>query len=378
MAIVSERGVYERLGVRRIINGVGTVTRLGGTLMPPEVVEAMAQASRSYVDLDELHRQAGEVVARCTGAEAGYVCAGAAAGLVLSTAACVAGSDPAKIRRLPDTTGMKNEVIMHKSHRNGYDHAIRQVGVKLVEIGFANSTASWELESAIGPNTAAVAYVVAPWLQRSAALPLPEVTRIAHAHGVPVFVDGSATLPPHENLTRFIAQGADLVTYSGGKGIRGPQTSGILCGRRDLIAAAVAQGNPNHAIGRPMKVGKEEIIGLVTALEMYVQRDHAAEFRAWEARAQVIADAAKGLEGLYGREMHDDVSRWAPQAVISFERRWKGPSPSEVAAALQSGDPSIRVTSRADEITVATMTLEEGEAEIIAHRLREVLTGSHP
>lgn len=373
MAMVSERGVYEQLGVRRIINGVGTVTRLGGSLMPPEVVEAMAKAARSFVDLDELHRKAGEVVARCTGAEAGYVCAGAAAGLVLSTAACVAGSDPAKIRRLPDTTGMKNEVIMHKAHRNGYDHAIRQVGVKLVEIGFANATAPWELEAAIGPNTAAVAYVVAPWLHPTAVLPLEEVVRIAHERGVPVFVDASATLPPHENLTRFIKAGADLVTYSGGKGLRGPQTSGILCGRRDLIDAAIQQGNPNHAIGRPMKVGKEEIIGLVTALEMYVQRDHAAEFQEWEARAQKIADAVKGVEGLYGREVHDDVSRWAPQALISFENRWKGPRPSEVAATLRAGDPPIYVTSRPDELSVAAMTLEAGDAEIIAKRLREAL-----
>jgi len=373
MAVVTEPDVYQRLGVRRIINGVGTVTRLGGSLMPPEVVEAMVQASRSYVDLDELHRKAGEVVARCTGAEAGYVCTGAAAGLVLSTAACVAGSDPAKIRRLPDTSGMKDEVVMHKSHRNGYDHAIRQVGVKIVEVGFANSTASWELASAIGPNTAAVAYVVAPWLQRSAALPLDEVVQIAHERGVPVFVDASATLPPHENLTRFIRSGADLVTYSGGKGIRGPQTSGILCGRRDLIDAAVLQGNPNHAIGRPMKVGKEEIVGLITALEMYARRDHAAEFREWEARAERIASAVKGIEGLYGREMHDDVGRWAPQAVIAFERRWSGPSPREVAAALRAGDPPIYVTSRADELSVATMTLEAGDAEVIAWRLREVV-----
>jgi len=373
MATVSEQGVYERLGVRSIINGVGTVTRLGGSLMAPEVVAAMAQASRSYVDLDELHRQAGDVVARCTGAEAGYVCAGAAAGLVLSTAACVAGSDPAKIRRLPDTSGMKNEIVMHKSQRNGYDHAIRQVGVTIVEIGFANATAEWELEAAIGPKTAAVAYVVAPWLQKSAALSLDVVVRIAHQHNVPVFVDASATLPPHENLTKFIRQGADLVTYSGGKGIRGPQTSGVLCGRRDLIAAAVAQGNPNHAIGRPMKVGKEEIVGLVTALELYVQKDHAAEFRHWEERARTIVSSVQGIKGLYGREVHDDISRWAPQAVITFERGWNGPSSQDVAAAMRSGDPPIYVTSRPDELSIATMTLENGDAELIAKRLREIL-----
>ena len=367
-----QRGVYEKLGVRRIINGVGLVTRYGGSVMPPEVVEAMAEASRSYVDLDELQRKAGEVIARCTGAEAGYVCAGAAAGLLLATAACVAGTDPAKIRRLPDTTGMKNEIIMHKSQRNGYDHSVRAVGVKIVEIGFANATAPWELDAAIGPATAAVVYVKAPWLQSSAALPLEVVVEKAHARGVPVIVDAAAALPPHENLTRFIAAGADLVTYSGGKGIRGPQSSGILCGRRDLIEATFVQGNPNHALGRPAKVGKEEMVGLVTALELYVQRDHQADFAGWVQQAEAIAEDLKGIEGIYAREVHDET-RWSPQLVISFEGRWRGRAPGEIAASLRSGDPAIYLTSKANELTVAMITLEPGDAEVVAHRLREEL-----
>jgi L-seryl-tRNA(Ser) seleniumtransferase len=371
--MIAQRGVYEKLGVRRIINGVGTVTRYGGSLMPPEVVEAMVEASRSFVDLDELQRKVGDVIARCTGAEAGYVCAGAAAGLVLSTAACVAGTDQAKIRRLPDTTGMKNEVIMHKSQRNGYDHGIRSVGVKIVEIGFANATAAWELDAAIGPATAAVAYVVAPWLRPSAALPLDVVVKKAHERGVPVIVDAAAALPPHENLTRFIDLGADLVTFSGGKGIRGPQSSGILCGRRELIEASLVQGNPNHAIGRPMKVGKEEMVGLATALEMYVQRDHRAEFARWVSQAEAFAEALKGIDGVYARELHDD-SHWSPMTVLAFERRWTGRSPADIAAALRSGDPPIYLNnSRADELSIAMMTLEPGDAEIVADRLRKAL-----
>jgi D-glucosaminate-6-phosphate ammonia-lyase len=372
MAMVARRPVYDKLGVQRIVNGVGTVTRYGGSIMPAEVVEAMVEASRSYVDLDELQSKAGEVVARCTGAEAGYVCAGAAAGLVLGTAACVAGSDPAKIGRLPDTTGMKNEVVMHKSQRNGYDHSIRSVGVKIVEIGFANATSAWELDAAIGPATAAVAYVVSSWLQPSAALPLEEVIKIAHQRGVPVLVDAAAALPPHQNLTRFIELGADLVTFSGGKGIRGPQSSGILCGRKDLIEASMVQGNPNHAIGRPMKVGKEEIVGLATALELYTQRDHRADFAGWVAKAEMIADSLKGIPGIYAREVHDD-RWWVPTLIVSFESRWLGQSPAEIAQSLKAGDPPIYLTSHSNELIVAMMTLEEGDAELVARRLREEL-----
>ncbi len=372
MATQLQLGVYEKLGVKRIVNGWGTITRVGGTLMPPEVVEAMSEAARSFVDIDELYLRAGEVVAKHTHAEAGLVTTGCAASLMLGTAAAVAGMDPAKHRRLPDTTGMKNEVIIHTSHRNGYDHSFRAAGVKFVEIGYANRTEPWELEAAIGPNTAAVAYVIAPWLL-GGFLPLDVTCEIAHKHGVPVIVDSSAMLPPPENLYRWIEMGADLVAFSGGKGIMGPQASGILAGRKDLVESARLQMSPNHALGRTCKVGKEEAIGLVTALELYARRDHAADVANWRRQAQVIVDGVGRVPGVQARVLQD-ARRPVAVAAIGFGEGWCGPSPSAVAAALKAGDPPIYVGSTADEVTVNTHTLEPGDAELIARRLVEVLS----
>ena len=266
---------YERLGVTRTINAASWITRLGGSIMPPPVVEAMEDASRWFVDMDELNKKAGEVIARFTGAEAGLVTAGSAAGMLLEAAACMAGTDPAKLNRLPDTTGMKSEIVIHRAHRMNYDHSFRVAGATLVEIGNSVSTDEWELEDAIGENTAAVAYVFA--LPHRGELPLAKVAEIAHARGVPVIVDAAAMLPPVENLTRFINEGADMVSFSGGKGVLGPQSTGILCGRADLVEAAYLNGQPNsQGVGRAAKVCKEEIAGLVTALELFVDTDHQA------------------------------------------------------------------------------------------------------
>jgi L-seryl-tRNA(Ser) seleniumtransferase len=371
------RGVYERLGVRRIVNACGAITMYGGSLMPAEVVAAMAEASRSFVDLGELHQRAGEIVARHTGAEAGHVCAGAAAGLVLSTAACIAGDDPAKMRRLPDIAGMKHEVIIHKAHRNAYDHAFRQAGATLVEIGYASSTQPWELEAAIGPNTAAVAYVVAPFLNTRAVLSLESVIEIAHRHELPVIVDASNTLPPAENLTRFVQMGTDLVNFSGGKGLRGPQASGVLAGRRDLIRSAAMQDAPNHAIGRPMKVGKEEIVGLITALELYAARDHDADMADWRAQAELVVDAVSGIAGVECAVLQGDVAgeiRWVPQAVLRFTPRWAGLSTAQIVAALRSGDPPIYVAGHIpNQIAVNPHMLEPGEASLVGQRLAAAL-----
>jgi uncharacterized pyridoxal phosphate-dependent enzyme len=365
-------GVYDKLGVKRIINGWGTITRVGGTLMPPEVVEAMAEAARSFVDMDELYVKAGEVVAKHTHAEAGLVTTGCAASLMLGTAAAIAGMDPSKHHQLPDTTGLKNEVVIHRSHRNGYDHSFRAAGAKFVEIGYANNTQAWELEAAIGPNTAAVAYVIAPWLL-GGFLPLDVTCRIAHEKGVPVIVDSSAMLPPPENLYRWTEMGADLVAFSGGKGILGPQASGILAGKKELIDSARAQMSPNHALGRTVKVGKEEAIGLVTALELYAQRDHEADVANWRRQAQLIVDDVSRVPGVQGR-VQQDARRPVAVASIGFAPDWKGPKPGEITAKLRQGDPSIYLGATADEVLVNTHTLEPGDAELIAKRLREALS----
>ena len=263
-------GIYEELGIQPIINASATLTKLGGSVMPPEVLDAMVEASRHFVDLNELQQRVGERLAELTRNEAAYVSSGAAAGLVLATAACIAGDDPAAIQRLPDLTGLKNEVIVHRSHRNGYDHAVRQVGVKLVEIGTSLDTAEWELESAITDKTAAVF-----WFQggMTGHGDLPAGDRHRHRqseHVAPVIVDAAAQLPPTENLWRFTEMGAALAVFSGGKDLRGPQSSGLIVGRKDLIDAIRVNGNPNHSIGRPMKVGKEEMVGLLKAVEIYL------------------------------------------------------------------------------------------------------------
>jgi L-seryl-tRNA(Ser) seleniumtransferase len=208
-------GIYEELGVRIVINASGTLTRLGGSRMAPEVLAAMAEAAASFVAIDELQERAGETLAELTGAQAGYVVTGASAGLALGTAACVAGLDVAKMDRLPDTSGMKDEVVVQRGHRNAYDHALRTAGIRFVEVGYlgypgAGGTQPWQLEAAITERTAAVA---CPDLETPGTLPLPEVVAIAHARGVPVIVDAAASLPPRANLRRFIAEGADLVTF---------------------------------------------------------------------------------------------------------------------------------------------------------------------
>jgi uncharacterized pyridoxal phosphate-dependent enzyme len=259
--------VYQKLGVKPIIHGAGTTTRYSGSLLRPEVIEAMRQASQVYVNIDELNEAAGEAIAQMIGAEAAYVTGGAAAGLVLQAAACIAGEDPAKITQLPDTTGMKNELIIQRIHRFTYDQALRSAGGVLVEIGLGRRTIPYELEAAITDKTAAVVYLVSPFTSPPGVLSLEEVCQIAHRHGIPVIVDAASMLPPRDNLRKYLRQGADLVNFSGGKGIRGPQSTGILAGRKDLIRAAALNASPNQGIGRPSKTSKEEIVGLVTALE---------------------------------------------------------------------------------------------------------------
>lgn len=395
--------LYHELGVRPVINAAGTLTRLGGSLMPAEVVEAMVRAAGHCVRMEDLQERAGEVIAEATGAESGYVTCGAAAGLMLGTAAAVAGLDIHKMERLPDTAGLKNEVIVQRPHRNSYDHAIRAVGVKLIEVGWMGhpvprAVQDWEIEAAINERTAAIYW---PDIPATAAITvgLEATVKVAHRHGVPVIVDASASLPPTSNLRAFTATGADLVAFSGGKALRGPQASGILAGRRDLIQSVALQhqdmdvhpstwslrsrllesgrlpGPPLQGIGRGLKVGKEEIAGLLTALRVFRARDEAAELIGWTQQLNTIAAIVNGLPDVRA-EVSRPAGRFVPLLKVSWDETKRQTTGSAVINALADGEPSICVggDGAGGQIAVNPFSLKSGEAEIIGRRLKELLS----
>ncbi len=369
-------GIYSALGVKRVISASGSTTAYGGTKTRPEIHDAMNKASRMMVSLDDLNRAASRIIADATGAEAGFVASGAAGGLVLQAAAVIAGSDPAMMDRLPNTTGMKNEIIIHKSHRFPYDQCYTSVGAKFVEIGDGRRCQPWQLEAAFTENTAAVAYLFSPFITRRS-IPFPEVCEIAHSHGVPVIVDAASMLPPRANLRRFTAEGADMVIYSGGKAVRGPQGTGILCGREDLIDAAFANAAPHQFIGRGMKVAKEEIVGLLRAIQIFVDEDEEAEMARYTSMAQQVVDALAEVSGLRVTLEHDEFNYLVPHAVMRFTREWSGPGRNEVYQAMVAGDPPIYLHDifDPDELAVDPLNLDDEELEIVIRRLSEALLG---
>ena len=364
---------YAELGITPMINANATLTRLGGSLMPPEVLEAMMEAAKSFVELPELQRQVGNRIALLTQNEACYVSSGAAGGIVVAIAACITGNEKWAIEQLPDLTGLKSEVIVHKAHRNGYDHAVRQVGVKMVEIGWPGEAQVWHLERAINEKTAAVIYFEGA-MRTPGDIPLEKVVDVAHAHGVPVLVDAAAQLPPVENLWKFTQMGADAAIFSGGKDLRGPQSSGLVLGKQWLIDACALNGNPNHSIGRPLKVGKEEMLGLLAAVERYLAMDH-------EARASQMEEIVEGwcaelnrLDGVTAtRSFPSEANQPAPRAQVQIDPAVVGRTRQEINQGLQQGNPAVSVAyGVADEtLMLNPMTLEDGEEEIVLARLVE-------
>jgi len=370
---------YNKLGVRRVINCASYLTMLGGSIMPREVLEAMDKASEWFVDMKELNKSAGEVIANFTGAEAGLVTAGAASGLMLQTAACIAGSDPKKIDQLPNTEGLRNEFIIHRSHRTNYDHNYRNAGAKLIEIGNTGGTYNWELESNINENTAGIIYVYGP--KQAGAIEIEKVIEIAHNKNIPVIVDAAALLPPIENLQKFTKLGADMVAYSGGKGLRGPQSTGILCGRKNLIDAAYLNSAPNNeGIGRVSKVSKEEIIGLITALELFIDRDHSVIMQKWENDCEIIINkiknTVKDVNITFNKSPSDpneinDEDSTHPSIIISSNHM----TDEEIEKKLSDGNPSIRVRNNfeVDGVKIYTSNLQENEADMVADKLLKIL-----
>ncbi len=369
-------GIYDDLGVKRVINADARLTRLGGSKMPPEVLAAMAEAAQQYVDLSSLQRAVGKRLAELTRNEAAYVTTGAAAGLVLATLACGIGQDlPALARVIEGAPLPKDEVIIHRSHRIPYDPAIRLAGGRLIEVGNVLQTFPWELEAAFTPRTAMVLYVAGTHVGHGA-LSLEQTVEIAHAHGVPVVVDAAAQLPPVENLWRFTReQGADIAIFSGGKDLRGPQASGLVVGRADLIEAFFVHGAPNQRLGRPMKVGREEMIGLLKAVERYLSLDHEARMAGFEETVQRWIAALSGIPGVKpSRGFPNEAGQPVPRCLIEIDPAVTGMTAAEVRQRLWDGDPAIAVP-QLDERTISITpdVLDGDEDQIILDRLKTIL-----
>jgi D-glucosaminate-6-phosphate ammonia-lyase len=391
------RAILESLGLIPVINAAGFPSRLGGATLSPAVRAAMDAAAQSFIPIAEMQARASEIIAEATGAEAGLVASGGAACLTLAAAACITGDDPGAVDRLPDTTGLRNEIAVHRAHRNPFDHAIRVPGARFVEFGYLGVPAGvgayrWQLDAAITDKTAAVFYFGQP---TAYVLPLVEVVEVAHARGVPVIVDAAGTMPPVSNLRRFIAEGADLVAFSGGKLVRGPAASGFLAGHRRLIRAATIQHQdafvhpdvyqppfaepgsnrpaepPHQGLGRVLKVGREEIAGLMVALQAFVKRDHAAEQRSWEKMSETIAADLRTVNAK-GVTITTPTTPWV-HVVITFPHRAHA---ARTAAALQTGRPRIFVAAHRisnAELVVIPQNLNEEEVPVLTTRLREAI-----
>ncbi len=362
---------YASLGIRRVINADATLTRLGGSLMPPEVLDAMRQASGSFVDMHELQRVVGERLATLTRNEAAYAAGGAAAAIVLATLAAMNRGDLTAIARAIETgESPRDEVIIQRAQRIPYDPAIRLAGARIVDIGNRLQTFSWELEAAITPRTAMIFYPAGEHLTYGA-LPLSEVVAIAHAHDVPVVVDAAAQLPPTENLWRFTRElGADLVIFSGGKELRGPQASGLLVGTRAMIDAVAVNGSPHQRLARPMKVGKEEMMGLLAAVERYVTDDWRARASAYEetvARWIVQLDSIPGITA--ERTFPNEAGQPTPRCRVTFSTE-TGMTGAEAVRVLWEGDPRIAVArDNATSISMTPELLGPGEEEVLLDRV---------
>ena len=358
---------YESIGVRPLINCRGTFTIISGSVILPEVREAIVLASQRYVNIDELMEAVGARIAELMDCEWGLITDGCAAALCQVTAACVAGSDPEKMIRLPDTTGMKNEVIVQTCHRNVYDHAIRMVGVKMIEVD-----TKAELEAALNDRTAM--FFVFGDAEERGQITTKEMADIGHEHGIPTFVDAAAERPDVPNW--YLEQGADAVAYSGGKCLRGPQASGLVLGRKDLLQAAFLNGAPHHALARPMKAGKEEIMGLLAAVEQWIKRDHKAEWKDWERRLGVITDAVKDFDSVTTTIRQRGRSNVAPVLEINWDVERVGSSGTEVASQLSAGEPRIELNGNANGISIMPYMMEEGEDKIVADQLGAILNSS--
>ena len=383
---------YKRLGVRRVINAATSLTRLGGSKADPSVYTAMQEASNSFVQIPELQHWAGKQIAEATGAEAGHPTAGASNAITLAAAACIMKGTPLEdydpleletwghiAKRLPaHTEGLRTEFIVQRTNRNVYDHAVEFAGGKIVEVDPTPEA----LHEAYGDSTSAYYYTVR---SGEGALPLPEIVDIAHSHGAPVIVDAAAELPPKSNLRRYTSEGADLVIYSAGKTIAAPNNSGILTGRADLIKLAHLQSYPFHGVGRASKMSRETIVGMITALRLYLDKDEEKQFKEWQRKAQWIRDQLQPLPGvtagLDAQSTIEDDKPMVPVAYIKLDPAAAGITGGELSKRLRDGDPSIEalyepgfmLKDPKNKLMINPQYLDDRDAETVVETIKAIL-----
>ena len=374
--------VYRKLGVKPVINAQSWVTVLGGSIMRKEVLEAMNDASKVFIDMIELNKSAGKFIAKICNSESVLVTNGCASAQVLMSAACMTGEDDDKVEKLPNTKGMKNEVIIFKGQRNRYDKAFETSGATIKEFGTEEDATEEDLISVISDKTCAIAYVIMPFFKPG--IGLKKTIEIAHKNSIPVILDAAAEIPPRSNLRRFINMGVDMVAFSGGKGIGGPQSSGILAGKENLINSAFKNSLNLHSniacVGRPMKVSKENIIGLVTALELYLDSNEEEEYHLWEEKSEYIKNQLKNIPYLDVKIENTPTDRQGTQPVLYFHNDWKGKSPEKIREEMINGDPPIylgvggsSLHEYIGEINIVMTNVMQGEEIIIADRLNKLL-----
>ena len=366
LTATSASPLYARLGVKPVINGVGVVTVLGGSIMPPEVIQAMEEASRFFIPLPELEKKVGARIAELLHAPAAMVTCGAASAIAVGTAACLSQGDPAKLRQLPNRDGIRFEVIQQKTHRSGYEHQMELCGAKIVTVETRQ-----ELEAAINDKTGMMFFLNKAEPQGQ--IKSDEFLKIAKAHSVPTMNDAASDATPKENLWKYSKQGFDLVIFSGGKALRGPQSSGLLLGRKDLIEASLPAMSPFGGIGRGMKVGKEELCGLLAAVERYLKVDHQAECRELDVRVASIRAALKGVAGIATDRLIPEIANEVPHVTVAWDEAARGLTSQAVTEKLLASDPPIHVQRPGNgQLLISVWMMRGEEHKIVGRRLREI------
>jgi uncharacterized pyridoxal phosphate-dependent enzyme len=362
-----KKDYFKELGIRTFINAAGTYTSMTGSLMPKEVIDAISYGSLEYVNLDELQDKVGERIAQLLNCEYATVSSGCFGAMSIAMAGVMSGKDPKKIKQLPDVTGLKHEVILQESHSIGYSQALTNVGAKLVKV-----KTSEDLEKAINEKTAMLWFLNAN--TDNGEIKWEEFVSLGKKHNIPTFIDCAADVPPVENLFKFTRMGFDMVAFSGGKGLRGPQSAGLLLGRRNYIEAARLHTPPRgETIGRGMKVNKEEVLGMLAALELYLARDHKSEWEMWEKQINLISDSAKSIDGVQTIIHVPPHANHVPSLKIRWDENKVKISPNEVREKLRNGTPSIETVGNKNEIGITTWMMVPGQEKIVAKKIQKIL-----